>query len=91
MPIYEYRCMTCEHEFEAMQKMRDDVLKDCPKCGKPDLKKLMSAAGFQLKGTGWYETDFKNNGNKPKPEKPKESKPSGGGSCCGGGVCGSSH
>lgn len=59
MPIYEYRCDACGHELEAMQKMSDAPLEDCPECGKPELKKQLSAAGFRLKGGGWYETDFK--------------------------------
>jgi putative FmdB family regulatory protein len=64
MPIYEYRCEACGHELEAMQKMSDAPLIDCPECGKPALKKLISAAGFRLKGSGWYETDFKKGGTK---------------------------
>jgi putative FmdB family regulatory protein len=81
MPIYEYRCQSCGHQLEAMQKMSDDPVKDCPACGKSELKKLISAGGFQLKGTGWYATDFKGGC------KPTESggTPSGGG--CGG-ACG---
>lgn len=59
MPIYEYQCAQCGHYFEKLQKMSDDALVDCPACQQPALKKLISAAGFQLKGTGWYETDFK--------------------------------
>jgi putative FmdB family regulatory protein len=59
MPIYEYRCDTCAHELEAMQKMSDPPLRDCPECGNPTLIKRVSAAGFRLKGGGWYETDFK--------------------------------
>ncbi|MDH5230953.1 MAG: zinc ribbon domain-containing protein [Gammaproteobacteria bacterium] len=59
MPIYEYQCQACGHELEALQKMSDDPLKDCPECGKAELKKLISAAGFRLSGGGWYETDFK--------------------------------
>lgn len=59
MPIYEYRCDACGHELERLQKMSDEPLKDCPECGKPALQKLISAAGFRLKGGGWYETDFK--------------------------------
>lgn len=59
MPIYEYRCQSCDHEFEKLQRLSDDVLVDCPDCGRPELKKLVSAAGFRLKGGGWYETDFK--------------------------------
>ena len=63
MPFYEYRCGSCGHELEAMQKMSDAALTDCPVCGRPALVKLVSAAGFRLKGGGWYETDFKT-GNK---------------------------
>lgn len=59
MPIYEYRCEHCGHEMEALQKISDAPLVDCPACGKKGLKKLVSAAGFRLKGGGWYETDFK--------------------------------
>ena len=63
MPIYEYRCEKCGHEMEAIQKMSDDPLTECQACGEPALTKLISAAGFRLKGGGWYETDFKT-GNK---------------------------
>ena len=63
MPIYEYQCTKCEHKMEALQKMSEKPLLDCPVCGKPDLSKLISAASFRLKGSGWYETDFKT-GNK---------------------------
>jgi putative FmdB family regulatory protein len=59
MPIYEYRCEHCGHELEKMQKLADAPLTDCPECGQPTLKKLISAVGFRLKGSGWYETDFK--------------------------------
>lgn len=59
MPIYEYRCESCGHEMEVMQKLADDPLKDCPDCEQPALKKLISAVAFRLKGSGWYETDFK--------------------------------
>lgn len=59
MPLYEYRCAACGHELEAMQKMSDAPLTDCPECGAPALKKKISAAAFRLKGGGWYETDFK--------------------------------
>lgn len=59
MPIYEYRCAECRHELEKLQKISDPPLVDCPACGKPALQKLVSAAGFRLKGSGWYETDFK--------------------------------
>jgi putative FmdB family regulatory protein len=60
MPIYEYQCENCNHTMDAIQKMSDDPLKECPQCHEDSLKKLVSAAGFRLKGTGWYETDFKN-------------------------------
>ncbi len=60
MPIYEYQCSICHHQFDAVQKMSDDPLKNCPACHKDALNKLISASGFQLKGTGWYATDFRN-------------------------------
>ena len=63
MPIYEYRCADCGHELEVMQKLADTPLQDCPECEQPALKKKISAVGFRLKGSGWYETDFKT-GNK---------------------------
>ena len=65
MPIYEYRCATCGFEQEYLQKMSDAPLTDCPECGKATLAKMVSAAGFHLKGSGWYVTDFKH-GSKPK-------------------------
>lgn len=65
MPIYEYRCSACGHELEVLQKLSDPLLTSCPECGKPALTKLLSAAGFQLKGSGWYATDFKSSGAKP--------------------------
>jgi putative FmdB family regulatory protein len=100
MPIYEYRCQSCHHEFEAMQKFSDALLTDCPACGKATLTKLVSAAGFQLKGTGWYATDFKggskkNAASETKSEaksdaaaaSPTETKKTG----CGSGGCGHNH
>ncbi len=63
MPIYEYQCEVCGHTLEALQKLSDAPLVDCPSCQKSTLKKQISAAGFRLKGAGWYETDFKS-GNK---------------------------
>jgi putative FmdB family regulatory protein len=63
MPIYEYRCQSCHHELEKLQRLNDPVLMVCPHCGKAKLRRLISAAGFRLKGAGWYETDFKQ-GNK---------------------------
>jgi len=64
MPIYEYRCSSCGTEHEALQKFSDAPLSVCPSCQKSTLTKLVSAAGFQLKGSGWYATDFRN-GSKP--------------------------
>jgi putative FmdB family regulatory protein len=69
MPIYEYQCQECGHELEALQKMSDAPLTECPACGKPALKKKISAAGFRLSGGGWYETDFKSGGKKNIAEK----------------------
>ena len=67
MPIYEYLCQSCGHHLEALQKMSEDPLVYCPECGEESLKKKVSAAAFRLKGSGWYETDFKDSGK----EKPK--------------------
>ncbi|MBX2848887.1 MAG: zinc ribbon domain-containing protein [Acidiferrobacterales bacterium] len=69
MPIYQYQCDKCHHQLEALQKMSDPKLTDCPACGAPALKKKVTAAAFKLKGTGWYETDFKNSGKKPADNK----------------------
>ena len=68
MPIYEYQCEACGHRLEILQKISEDPLSDCPECGRPSLRKLVSAAGFRLKGSGWYATDFKDSG-KMKPEE----------------------
>lgn len=68
MPIYEYLCAACGHELEAMQPISEAPLKQCPSCRKRTLKKMVSAAGFVLKGTGWYVTDFRDKG-KPREEK----------------------
>lgn len=59
MPIYEYVCSNCNHSLDALQKISDDPLSECPECGKSTLKRLISAPRFRLKGEGWYETDFK--------------------------------
>jgi len=59
VPIYEYACKKCGHKLDALQKMSDDPLLECPECGEPALKRLLSAPRFRLKGKGWYETDFK--------------------------------
>ena len=64
MPIYEYRCAACGFQKEYLQKMSDALLTDCPECGKASLNKMVTAAGFQLKGSGWYVTDFRQ-GSKP--------------------------
>ena len=95
MPIYEYRCASCGHQQESLQKVSDAPLTVCAKCGKPELAKMLTAAGFQLKGSGWYATDFRNKGTAPaktadsaKPDsKPSEGK-SDGGSSGGSGSCG---
>jgi putative FmdB family regulatory protein len=92
MPIYEYECGSCGHRLEAIQKMSDPVLKDCPACGQSALKKLISASGFQLKGSGWYATDFKDSGKKKEKSEPSATPPkkkAGGG--CGSGGCGHAH
>ena len=67
MPFYEYSCGSCGHELEALQRLSAEPLVDCPACGAAALRKKVSAAAFRLKGTGWYETDFKDSG-KPKTE-----------------------
>ena len=85
MPFYEYRCGSCGHEFEAMQKMSDTPLTDCPDCAKPELVKLVSAAGFRLKGSGWYETDFK--GSSRKKDAGASDSQSSAGHSCGTGSC----
>jgi putative FmdB family regulatory protein len=64
MPIYEYRCGACGHELEALQKISEAPLKDCPECQEGVLKRLVSAPAFRLKGGGWYETDFKSDKEK---------------------------
>ncbi len=94
MPIYEYQCQACGNEHEALQKMSADPLVECPACNKPELKKKISAAGFRLKGSGWYETDFKGGGKKNASESskskttPASAKTDGG---CGSGGCGHKH
>jgi len=69
MPIYEYRCDECGHQEEHLQKISERPLAKCPACGKKAYKKLLSAAGFQLKGSGWYATDFKTTAKKPADKK----------------------
>jgi putative FmdB family regulatory protein len=69
MPIYEYRCEECGHQADHLQKVAEKPLSKCPACGKKAYKKMLSAAGFQLKGSGWYATDFKTAGKKPAEKK----------------------
>lgn len=74
MPIYEYRCGKCGQEHEVLRKVSEPPLTKCPACGKPALQKLLSAAGFHLKGSGWYATDFKSKATKPAADKKPEAK-----------------
>ena len=86
MPIYEYACTQCGHTLEKLQKLSDEPLRDCPECGQASLEKQVTAAGFRLKGGGWYETDFKSSNRKnvssgetdkkPSSDKKSSSKPS---------------
>lgn len=71
MPIYEYKCGACGLQREFLQRISDQPLTDCPECGKKTLSKMVTAAGFQLKGSGWYATDFKDKGSKPKADAAK--------------------
>ncbi|MPZ45652.1 MAG: zinc ribbon domain-containing protein [Betaproteobacteria bacterium] len=80
MPIYEYRCSACGYQNDYLQKLAEPLLTDCPECGKSTFSKQVTAAGFQLKGTGWYATDFKNNGtSKPGAKKDGEGSKAGAG------------
>ncbi len=78
MPIYEYACKKCQHTLDALQKMNDEPLLECPECGEPQLRRLISAPRFRLKGAGWYETDFKKdnqrNVHKSDDDAPKKDK-----------------
>lgn len=87
MPIYEYRCDACGKSHEAIQKMSDAALTDCPHCAKPALRKLVSAAGFRLGGGGWYETDFKSGNKKNIAEKEKTTEKEKTAPACGAGGC----
>ncbi|RZL01537.1 MAG: zinc ribbon domain-containing protein, partial [Rubrivivax sp.] len=81
MPIYAYRCESCGHAKDVLQKMSDPVLSTCPACGAESFKKQLTAAGFQLKGSGWYVTDFRNGSNggaAPGDAKDKATAPAGG-------------
>jgi putative FmdB family regulatory protein len=68
MPIYEYRCSSCGHQQEFLQKLSDAPVTVCTACGKPTFSKMLTAAGFQLKGSGWYATDFKTKSPAPRTE-----------------------
>ena len=72
MPIYEYRCGSCGYQSEFLQKISDDPIKVCPQCSSDQFAKMVSAAGFQLKGTGWYATDFKGSGSRPAAKEASE-------------------
>jgi putative FmdB family regulatory protein len=76
MPIYEYQCLACGHQFEVMQGVNEKPPSSCPQCKKRRIKKQVSATHFQLKGTGWYVTDFKNPPKKPGSEAPEQGKES---------------
>jgi putative FmdB family regulatory protein len=80
MPIYEYRCTACGHQQEFLQKVSDAPFTKCTQCGKETFSKLVSAAGFQLKGSGWYATDFKNKGGTSTPKADSKGDAKGGGS-----------
>jgi len=81
MPIYEYRCDSCGFQKEHLQKMSDDPLTVCPSCNTNSYQKLLSAAGFQLKGTGWYATDFKGSSSAPAKPEPAAAPAGCGGAC----------
>lgn len=82
MPIYEYQCQACDFEFEKLRKISDPALTDCPECNAASVTKKISAAGFRLSGSGWYETDFKSGAKKNltadpgAPDKNKKTEPS---------------
>lgn len=84
MPIYEYECQSCGHRLEAIQKMSDAPLQNCPQCAQASLKKRISAAGFRLSGGGWYETDFKTGSKKNLTDKGGDSSSSSGSGSSGG-------
>ena len=74
MPIYEYKCSNCGHQFEKIQRFSDQPLKKCPNCDKKTLNKLISSPSFRLSGSGWYETDFKTGNKKNILNKEKDNK-----------------
>lgn len=83
MPIYEYRCASCAFQKEYLQKVNSAPLTDCPECGAATFNKMLTAAGFQLKGSGWYATDFKGGGKPAAKEEVKEESAAG----CAAGPC----
>ena len=92
MPIYEYRCESCGVQKEFLQRISDAPLTDCPECGKKSLQKMVTAAGFQLKGSGWYVTDFrdkggKSGGNTTKPDDGAKKDEPKADAACGAGAC----
>ena len=87
MPIYEYRCEACGFQKEFLQRISDAPLKDCPECSKASLAKMVTAAGFQLKGSGWYATDFKNKGGTKPTESAKKEEAKSEQPACGTGAC----
>jgi putative FmdB family regulatory protein len=87
MPIYEYRCSSCGFQKEYLQKVGEPLMTVCPQCGQESFNKLLTAAGFQLKGTGWYVTDFKNSGSRP-AAKSESKEGTSSGHACGAGACG---
>lgn len=92
MPIYAYQCAACGFEKDALQKIADAPLRDCPQCNEPSLQKKLTAAGFALKGSGWYATDFKGSGSSA-PSKAASDNPSAsaGASASCGANCGHTH
>jgi putative FmdB family regulatory protein len=83
MPIYEYQCKQCSHRLEALQSFSDAPLVECPECGRDGLEKMISAAGFHLKGAGWYRTDYKaKESRRPATDTQEDSAPA-----CGQGAC----
>ncbi len=97
MPIYEYRCEACGFQKEFLQRISDAPMRDCPACNKPALAKMVTAAGFQLKGSGWYATDFRDKGaakpatakddGKPDAKTESKSEPKSEPAACGAGAC----
>jgi len=88
MPIYDYQCSSCGHRAEVLRKISDAPLTTCPACGKETFDKQLSAAGFQLKGSGWYQTDFKGGSSSSAPAKTEAASDTSGGHSCGTGGCG---